>query len=646
MSSNLVIAAIPDQNDQVWKVSSEKIPHLTLLFLGDSGQVSNLDQIMLFVEHAASTSLKRFYLPVDYRGELGADKADVLFFKKGRYDFAAVRDFRSLLLKDTNIKTAYDSAKQFEEPVITGQAGQAWIPHLTLGYPKAPAKPLPNDMPSTFYDVSFNRIAVWTGDFEGPEFMLKDYWEDLDEMDIPMDVAMSDIQHFGVKGMHWGVRRAASKAATGAKATSKFVRDVNFETRTARGPEGQASTATNMVASASRRPFKKEDLPAVKARHGDYAKLTNRAKKPFSPEAKAYRKDARETYVKRLETTANSMKNASGTRQYTVRERGIDLPAEGGNLPRSKYFWEVSARDVKHATSNVDVRLELVMADGYITDLKPVPVEDSMAQTAELGVEFLAHLSEEPWSNFTKADYTTEQWHAACLIHTHDGAPTSKSECKLPVKTPDGVLNRNGVHAAAAALAGARGGLKGVSDDQKKKAAGALRRYYAQLDEDPPESLAQSAVDLGSEFILEHFGIKGMHWGQRKSPPSAVSTSSSSVVPHGTRRKTKIQVEGGQNHPAHADAVKVAEAKAKLKKSGTAALSNQELRDMANRLQLENQVALLTSSKGKQFVSREFETSSKQLIKRGTKQGVKRYGPTVAKKAGKAAATAATIAVL
>src|SRR3982750_1263754 len=97
--------------------------------------------------------------------------------------------------------------------------------------------------------------------------------------------------------------------------------------------------------------------------------------------------------------------------------------------------------------------------------------------------EALAHVSEKPWSNYTKADYTTEQWHSACLIHIHDGAPTSKSQCKLPVKTPNGTLNRNGVHAATAALAGARGGLKGVSDDQKKKAGNALKRYYAQLDE-------------------------------------------------------------------------------------------------------------------------------------------------------------------
>lgn len=115
--------------------------------------------------------------------------------------------------------------------------------------------------------------------------------------------------------------------------------------------------------------------------------------------------------------------------------------------------------------------------------------------------EALAHVSETPWSDYSKADYTLQQWHAACLIHNHDGEPTSKSECKLPVKTPDGALNRNGVHAAAAALAGARGGLKGISADQKKTAGNALKRYYAQLDEDAPESLAKHGT-------LEHYEVK------------------------------------------------------------------------------------------------------------------------------------------
>lgn len=159
-------------------------------------------------------------------------------------------------------------------------------------------------------------------------------------------------------------------------------------------------------------------------------------------------------------------------------------------------------------------------------------------------MEALAHISEKSWSDYTKADYSIEQWHAACLIHIHDGAPTSKSQCKLPVKTPNGAVNRNGVHSAAAALAGARGGLKGVSADQKSAASNALRRYYAQLDEDPPESLAVHGVAFVSD-ILSHHGVKGMKWGQRKeeepvgriagakeasSPTSAAKSTSTPAV--------------------------------------------------------------------------------------------------------------------
>jgi hypothetical protein len=132
----------------------------------------------------------------------------------------------------------------------------------------------------------------------------------------------------------------------------------------------------------------------------------------------------------------------------------------------------------------------------------------------------LEHLSDVPWSNYTAADYTVEQWHAACLIHLHDGPPTSKSECKLPVKTPSGVVNKNGVHAAAAALAGARGGVH-ASEVQKASAAKALRGYYTQMNEDPPPSLKQSNI----EVFIEHHGVKGMKWGIRH-PKNRVKVSS------------------------------------------------------------------------------------------------------------------------
>src|SRR3954453_7389676 len=96
---SVVIVAIPDEKDRVWKVSSEKVPHLTILFLGEEERANNLDQIIQFVEHAGSTELDRFYLPVEKRGKLGDAEADVLFFRKGWYA-KGLRDFRSTLLKD------------------------------------------------------------------------------------------------------------------------------------------------------------------------------------------------------------------------------------------------------------------------------------------------------------------------------------------------------------------------------------------------------------------------------------------------------------------------------------------------------------------------------------------------------------------
>jgi len=199
----------------------------------------------------------------------------------------------------------------------------------------------------------------------------------------------------------------------------------------------------------------------------------------------------------------------------------------------------------------------------------------------------VSHISEKPWSDYTEADYTLEQWYRACLIHQHDGPPTSKSQCKLPVKTPNGALNRNGVHAAAAALAGARSPINATSE-QKAKAASALRGYYSQLGETPPDSLKQSAMETTMskgivDGLLEHHGIKGMKWGVRR----------------------KATVGGGvQPHP---DAVRARTTRETLKKHGTHALSTSDLQHYANRLSTEQNVSRLQSNQknaGAKFVAK------------------------------------------
>lgn len=197
--SSLVIVAIPSEDDYVNKISSEKVPHMTLLFLGDDvNKIQNLSSIINYTGHAAKQSLNRFGLEVDRRGILGADQADVLFFSKSKWGgYEDIKNFRSYLLKDNNIRTAYDSFEQFSE----------WNPHLTLGYPETPAKSDERDYPGIHY-VNFDRIAVWFKDYEGIEFPLKS--PNYNEVVAMSDIVDNILSHVGVKGMKWGIRKDRS----------------------------------------------------------------------------------------------------------------------------------------------------------------------------------------------------------------------------------------------------------------------------------------------------------------------------------------------------------------------------------------------------------------------------------------------------
>lgn len=198
----IAIVALPTEEDYVRKISSEKVPHLTLMMLGDD--LANVSRVSSFVSHVATT-LRKFSLSVERRGVLGDKSADVLFFS-GIYGIKRLREVRSQLLGNVDIFKAYNSIEQFPE----------WTPHLTLGYPETPAKPDQRDYPGTF-SVTFDRIALWTGDFEGEEFLLKD--------DCAYDIAMSAVgeeflSHFGVKGMKWGVVRDRVRGNAAVKLAS------------------------------------------------------------------------------------------------------------------------------------------------------------------------------------------------------------------------------------------------------------------------------------------------------------------------------------------------------------------------------------------------------------------------------------------
>lgn len=205
--SSYTIVAIPSQDDYVWKISSEKVPHLTILSLGDT--LTNEQRTIDFLAHVVSTSLTRFGLMVDHRGVLGPQEADVLFFAKDSC-IKRLAEARANLLKNKDIFLAYSSSEQYPE----------WTPHLTLGYPTSPAKPDKRDYPGISW-VNFDRIAFWTGDYEGPEFQLSDNM-------LPAPLAYSDMSleealaHFGVRGMKWGVRRATPRPESLSRGQDKY----------------------------------------------------------------------------------------------------------------------------------------------------------------------------------------------------------------------------------------------------------------------------------------------------------------------------------------------------------------------------------------------------------------------------------------
>jgi 2'-5' RNA ligase len=186
----LTIVAIPCRDDYVWRLSSEKVPHLTLMYLGEVDE-EDTDQIEDFLEHVVDTTMCPFGLEVDHRGELGPKNADVLFFKE--YCVETLEEVRSYFMTDEHVFRAYNATEQFD----------GWIPHLTMGYPESPAREDTREYPGTRW-VNFDTVALWTEDYSGYEYRL----------DYPYEgqVYMSDdtdgLTHYGIRGMKWGIRRS------------------------------------------------------------------------------------------------------------------------------------------------------------------------------------------------------------------------------------------------------------------------------------------------------------------------------------------------------------------------------------------------------------------------------------------------------
>ncbi|HET8908116.1 MAG TPA: hypothetical protein VFN11_14250 [Ktedonobacterales bacterium] len=103
-------------------------------------------------------------------------------------------------------------------------------------------------------------------------------------------------------------------------------------------------------------------------------------------------------------------------------------------------------------------------------------------------------LSSAPWDGSASNYPDAAAYCDACLVDLNDGSgPKVKGNCHLPVKTPSGAYNRAALGAAAAALAGARGGGMSIPSSAKKAAARKLVSLYNRFKLDIPPSLRNMA---------------------------------------------------------------------------------------------------------------------------------------------------------
>lgn len=459
-STSAVVVALPAEGDWTTQVSSEESgAHVTLLFLGDATfDPEPVRAVIAAVADAVEGPVSEF---VSGTATLGKDQAEVVLI-----DAAMLADIRGAILSRDDIRDVHDTVEQFP----------AWIPHLTLGYPDAPPK---SDARQD--SITFDRLALWYGPEQteypfGGSNVAKDHPEiangEKQEKPDEEEALVADASPAAV----------AQEETDDAPMVPDSEANIEVPWHGVLAPENVWSGDRRRFAADSLTwrdlPLPLKYMPVDDERHkGSYAvaRIERIFKEDGLVKAEGYFDTSPEAYeVVRLRASD------------ILRGVSVDVDqaklAVDGDQEDGVTFSE--GRIASATICAIPAFAEAWFSLGLWSDVEKGE-QESPQEVSKLGqsAETFA-ISEKPWDG-SASRFTPEQWHNSCILHTHTGAPKSKSECKLPIKEPDGALSRAGVHAAAA-----RFNQVQAPAEAKAKAKAALRGAYKQLGEEPAEKVA------------------------------------------------------------------------------------------------------------------------------------------------------------
>ena len=447
-----VIVALPRADDPVNDLAPDEA-HLTLVWLGKPEDNPDLDMEAIRASVSAFADLTEgFTANVDRVEPLGGEGAIVWMLAPNVPTFVHDR-----LLQDVNIKAAHDAVKQYPN----------YTPHNTIGYDLMLSGD-GIDALSAVESITYDRLAVWDGE---------------DRAEYPFGGAMTEVA-------------AAATTDVAEQPTTPLAWHGVL------APEGVWSGDGRQFAPDSLR-FRDLPLPLT------WQKASGMGHDGSVVIAR----------IETIERVGNLMRSEGHFVDTPETDEAVGLIAEFGRFgvsvdaddaafefdEETEKVTFTSARIASASMVAIPAFAEAFIALGTWAEAEGAPAvggppsevvdsecdpespdyEDCVAKKKQQApaASLDEFVSDKPWSQFTQADYTDDQWYAACVLHKN-GQSKAKGDNGLPIKEPGGALNRNGVHAAAG-----RFNQVDAPPEAKAAAARALRGAYATLGEDPPDAI-------------------------------------------------------------------------------------------------------------------------------------------------------------